>query len=103
MKKICKKLDLKEPELIKSTNLRKYIATVGQIVDMNKLEMGWLANHLGHDIHVHKQFYRLPQSTIQMEVVGNLIAVDEGLAHQFKGKNPRNTQLEDFGPVDDDI
>jgi hypothetical protein len=59
MKKISKKLDLKEPELIKSTNLRKYIATVSQIVDMNKSEMGWLANHLGHDIHVHKEFYRL--------------------------------------------
>ena len=57
MKKICKKLDLKEPELIKSTNLRKYIATVSQIVDMNESEMGWLANHLGHDIHVHKEFY----------------------------------------------
>jgi hypothetical protein len=95
MRKICKKLDLKEPELIKSSNLRKYVATVSQIVDMNESEMGWLANHLGHDIHVHKQFYRLPQSTIEMAVVGNLLmAVDEARAHLFKGKNPRDIQLE---------
>ncbi|CAB3992031.1 uncharacterized protein LOC110455631 [Paramuricea clavata] len=57
IKKTCKQVKLKEPELIKSTNLRKYIATVSQIVDMNESEMGWLANHLGHDIHVHKEFY----------------------------------------------
>jgi uncharacterized membrane protein len=57
MRKICKKLNLKEPELIKSSNLRKYVATVSQIVDMNESEMEWLANHLGHDIHVHKEFY----------------------------------------------
>ena len=70
------------------------MATVSQLVDMNESEMGWLANHMGHDIHVHKEYYRLPQTTIEMAVVGNLLmAVDEGRAHQFKGKTPRQLNL----------
>ena len=87
-------MKLEKPELVKSTNLRKYVATVSQLVDMNESEMGWLANHMGHDIHVHKEYYRLPQTTIEMAVVGNLLmAVDEGRAHQFKGKTLRQLNL----------
>ncbi|XP_028413955.1 uncharacterized protein LOC114536811 [Dendronephthya gigantea] len=58
MTHICAQINLKEPRLITSTNLRKYVATVSQLVDMTETEMGWLARHLGHDIHVHKEFYR---------------------------------------------
>ena len=79
---------------MKSTNLRKYVATVSQLVDMNESEMGWLANHMGHNIQIHKDFYRLPQTMIEMAVVGNLLmAVDEGRAHLFKGKNPREINV----------
>ena len=70
------------------------MAAVSQLGDMNESEMRWLANHKGHDIHVHKEYYRLPQTTIEMAVVGNLLmAVDEGRAHQFKGKTPRQLNL----------
>ena len=90
----CNKVKLEKPELVKSTNLRKYVATVSQLEDMNESEMEWLANHMGHDIHVHKEYYRLPQTTIEMAVVGNLLmAVDEGRAHQVKGKTPRQLNL----------
>ena len=61
---------------------------------MNETEMGWLARHLGHDIHVHKHFYRLPDTTLELAVVRNLLmAVDEGRAHLFKGKNPPDIKL----------
>jgi hypothetical protein len=94
LSKSCNNVQLQKPELVKTTNMRKYVATVSQLVDMNESEMGWLANHMGHDIHVHKEFYRLPQTTIEMAIVGNLLmAVDEGRAHLFKGKNPRQLQL----------
>ena len=98
----CKKVKLEKPELVKSMNLRKYVATVSQLVDMNESEMGWLANHMGHDIHVHKEYYRLAQTTIEMAVVGILfmavdcnllMAVNEGRVHQFKGKTPRQLNL----------
>ena len=66
---VCSKIDLKEPRLFTSTNLRKYVATISQLVDMNETEMGWLARQLGHDIHVHKDFYRLPDTTLQLAVL----------------------------------
>ena len=39
---------LKSPEYIKSTKLRKYVATVVQISSFNETEMEWLSNYLGH-------------------------------------------------------
>jgi hypothetical protein len=53
---------------------------------MNESEMGRLANDLGHDIHVHKEFYHLPESMLEM-------AVDEGCAHHFKRETPRDIKL----------
>ncbi|XP_028415615.1 uncharacterized protein LOC114538973 [Dendronephthya gigantea] len=93
----CKMVDLKNPDVITSTNLRKYVATVSQLVDMDQNELGWLATHLGHDVHIHKEFYRMQESTLEMAVVGNLLmAIDEGRAHEFKGKNLRDITLQDF-------
>ena len=61
---------------------------------MNESELGWLARHLGHDISVHKEFYRLQHSTIEMALVGNLLlAVDEGKAGKFKGRSIRDINI----------
>ena len=95
IRQACKKVDLQNPDVITSTNLRKYVATVSQLVDMDENELGWLATHLGHDVHIHKEFYRMQESTLEMAVVGNLLmAIDEGRAHQFKGKNLRDITLQ---------
>ncbi|CAB4027911.1 Hypothetical predicted protein [Paramuricea clavata] len=110
LQKTCAKVQLEQPNLVKTTNLRKYVATVSQLVDINESEMGWLANHLGHDIHVHKEFYRLPQTTLHGDGCGRkfAMAVDEGRLHLFKGKNPRDIKLaalitheEDLSSVDE--
>lgn len=94
LKKVIANVELKAPEQLTSTKLRKYVATVSQILDMNNSELGWLAKHLGHDIEVHKDFYRLQESTIEMALVGNLlVAVDEGRAGQFKGRSLRDINL----------
>ena len=75
--------------------MRKYVATISQLVDMNETEMGWLAKHLGHDLQIHKDFYRMQDSTLEMAVVGNLLmAIDEGRAHNFKGRNLRDITLD---------
>ena len=52
--KVTAGLELEQPKQISSTALRKYVATVSQIVHMNQSELGWLAKHLGHDIQIHK-------------------------------------------------
>ena len=33
----------------------------------------WLARHLGHDIRVHRDFYRLNESTIEIAKVSKLL------------------------------
>ena len=57
-------LKLEKPEAVTSTRLRKYVATVSQILDLQENELDWLARHLGHDISVHREYYRLHESTI---------------------------------------
>ena len=95
IRQACKNVNLENPEVINSNNLRKYTATVSQLIDMDENELGWLATHLGHDVHIHKEFYRMQESTLEIAVVGNLLmAIDEGRAHQFKGKNLRDITLQ---------
>ena len=47
-----------------------------------------LAGFLGHDIHVHRNFYRLPEDTIQIAKVSKiLLQLEKGEIHKCKGKN----------------
>ena len=95
LRHVCAKVKLENASAITSTNMRKYVATVSQLVDMNETEVGWLARHMGHDIHIHKEFYRMQESTLEIAVVGNLLlAIDEGRAHKFKGKNLRDIEID---------
>ena len=91
MRHVCSQVKLHNASAITSTNLRKYVATVSQLADMNETEGGWLAKHMGHDIHIHKEFYRMQESTLEIAVVGKLLlAIDEGSAHKFNGRNLRD-------------
>ena len=36
-------------------------------------EVDWLAHHLGHDVRLHWEFYRLHHSTIEMAEVSKLL------------------------------
>ena len=80
---ICKVLnavtELKHPERIRSTELRKYCATVSQLADLNKTHLRWLADDMGHNIDVHREYYRLRESTVKLTMVARLLcAIDEG-------------------------
>lgn len=80
-------LNLKNPEAITSTRLRKYIATVSQVLDLEDKELDWLARHMGHDIRVHREYYRLHESTIELAKVSKILAVvDEGSISKWVGK-----------------
>ena len=95
---ICQEASLKQPELVTSTKLRKYNATVSQLFDLNQGELEWLSNHMGHDLNIHKDFYRLHDSTIEIAKVSRLLmAIDTGNAAQFVGKKLTDISLDDFG------
>ena len=79
--------DLENPERIRSTKLRKYISTVTQISALNDTEMEWLWNHMGHSIQIHKQYYRLQDSAIELSKVSRLLlAIDSGKGASLQGK-----------------
>lgn len=97
MSSITKEASLKQPELVTSTKLRKYNATVSQLFDLNHGELEWLSNHMGHDLNIHKDFYRLHDSTIEIAKVSRLLmAIDTGNASKFVGKQLDEITLDDF-------
>ncbi|KTG37250.1 hypothetical protein cypCar_00004133 [Cyprinus carpio] len=50
--------------------------------------MDQLANFLGHDIRIHREFYRLPEKTLQLAKISKvLMALEQGRLAEFHGKN----------------
>ncbi|XP_069387984.1 uncharacterized protein [Paralichthys olivaceus] len=50
--------------------------------------MDQLANFLGHDIRIHRKFYRLPDKTLQLAKISKiLLALENGRLAEFHGKN----------------
>jgi hypothetical protein len=77
LNKLAKEFGCQRPELITGTKLRKYLATTAQAMNLAENEMDWLANHLGHDIKVHRQFYRLQESSVELAKVSKLLLASE--------------------------
>lgn len=58
-----------------------------QVVNLTENESDWLARHLGHNIRVHRDFYRLQESAVELTKVSRLLlAVDSGKIKQFSGQ-----------------
>ena len=84
---VIARCNLKHPDGIRSTKLRKYAATVAQILDLNSSELGWLARHMGHNLEVHHQYYRLQDHTVELAKISKLLlAIDEGNGRDLMGK-----------------
>lgn len=82
------------PELIRSTKLRKYTATICQILKMNGNEIEWLANHLGHSVRIHRELYSFKDSTVELTKVSKiLVAMDEGKIVEYSGKTLSEIEL----------
>lgn len=82
----CK--DLKNPQALTSTKLRKHIATLSTVLNLKNTELDQLADFLGHNIAVHRKHYRLPEATLQIAKMSKvLLALDQGRLGQYKGKN----------------
>ena len=88
IKKVSKDAKLEAPHLISSTKLRKHIATMSQIFNLKDNELDKLASFLGHNIKIHREFYRLPEKTMILAKVSKiLIAAEKGKMHKYKGKS----------------
>ena len=90
--------NLQRPADITSTNFRKQVATMAQVLTLRENEMDILAGFMGHDIRIHREFYRLPEDILQVAKVSKiLIAMDRGDMGKFYGKSLDDIQLNDDG------
>ncbi|KAG1934044.1 hypothetical protein F2P79_020181 [Pimephales promelas] len=88
LRRLAAECGAKKPDYLRSTNLRKEIATTCQILNLKENEIDQLADFLGHDISVHRQFYRLSEPTIQSGKISKLLlALEKGKLHELQGKS----------------
>ncbi|RXN34997.1 zinc finger BED domain-containing 1-like protein [Labeo rohita] len=78
----------RNPQTLTSTKLRKQIGTLSEVLNLSNTELDQMADFLGHDIRVHRQFYRLPEGTLQLAKMSNIfLALKKGRLADFKGRN----------------
>ena len=88
IRELAKKCGAEKPEALSSTKLRKQVATLSRVLNLNDTEQDLLADFLGHDIRVHRKFYRLPEGTLQLAKISKvLMACEQGRLAEFKGKS----------------
>lgn len=69
LRKLSKACRAKCPETLTSTKLRKHLATMTQLLGFSETNLDVLAKFMGHDIRIHRQFYRLPENTVKLAKV----------------------------------
>ncbi|XP_039676792.1 uncharacterized protein LOC120571768 [Perca fluviatilis] len=88
IRQLARMCGAKHPEALSSTKLRKHVATMSKVLNLRDNEMDDLADFLGHDIRVHRQFYRLPEGTLQLAKISKvLVALERGQMSEFRGRN----------------
>ena len=76
----------KNPATITSTKLRKQLAILAQVLNLKENSQDILATFQGHDIRVHREFYRLPHDALEVAKVSKLLhCVNNGTISKFKG------------------
>ncbi|KAF4521634.1 hypothetical protein B566_EDAN006676 [Ephemera danica] len=84
---IVAEIDAEFPESLRSTMLRKHIATMLQLFEMSEAQVDQVARFMGHEVLLHKNTYRHDDATLQQTQVATLLlALERGDAHKYKGK-----------------
>ena len=67
---------------------------MAQVMNLQDNELDVLAKFLGHDVRIHRYFYRLPDATMQMAKVSKLLLALEGGAGGEPSSVIRNKSLD---------
>ena len=73
LRHFAKACGAKSPVSLTSTKLRKQTGTLSQVLNLTNTELDQLAGFLGHDIRVHRQFYRHPEGTLQLAKIRKVL------------------------------
>ncbi|CAG9773450.1 unnamed protein product [Ceutorhynchus assimilis] len=96
LRKLANGSGVSNKELITSTRLRKQIATVIQVLNINDAELEQFAKFMGHTKKTHEEFYRLPQDMYQTAKVSKiLLAINKGKAAKYTGKRLDEIEFSD--------
>ncbi|XP_031144240.1 uncharacterized protein LOC116042262 isoform X1 [Sander lucioperca] len=87
LRKFANLCGAKYPETLTSTQLRKHIATLCQIMNLKDHELDQVAKFMGHDIRVHREYYRLTENTLQLAKMSKLLMAIECGTAVYKGKS----------------
>lgn len=60
-----------------SVNLRKYMATLVQVLNLKDNEMDWVHRHLGHTKTVHMEHYRQMSPHLERVQVGKILLMQD--------------------------
>lgn len=66
LRRFARECGAKHPELLTSISFRKHVAVMSQMLNLKENELDILAGFLGHDVRIHREFYRLPQDVLQV-------------------------------------
>nr|XP_023017337.1 uncharacterized protein LOC111506492 [Leptinotarsa decemlineata] len=103
LRKYATNCGAKNPSVLTSSRLRKQIATVLQILNLNETEMEQVASFMGHTKKTHEEFYRLPQDVFQTAKIAKLLLMmEKGVGAENKGRtlNEIDMELEMWNNVD---
>ena len=76
------------PQRLRGTYLRKQVATVSQMLNLSDNEIQQIADFMGHDIAIHRQFYRTPELSLQVTKLAKFfMAVDDTDLEKYRGKS----------------
>ncbi|WAR09760.1 MYLK-like protein [Mya arenaria] len=85
------------PERVRTTKLRKYLATTTQIMDMRDDELKLIADHMGHSVAIHTEVYRMQTSVLERTKVARaLLALEDGKLQGFNGRNLSSVSLDEL-------
>ncbi|XP_052229409.1 uncharacterized protein LOC127843707 isoform X6 [Dreissena polymorpha] len=88
LKSVCDEVTLKAPARITSVSMRKYMATLTQLMGLDKYQLDWVCKHLGHTKSVHNTAYRQMSGMVERVYISKLLMIqDLNLTGKFKGKN----------------
>lgn len=86
IREFAQKSGAKSPATITSTKLRKQLATLAQVLNLKENSQDILATFQGHDIRVHREFYRLPDDALEVAKVSKLLhCLNNGTISKYKG------------------
>lgn len=95
IKKLASECGARDPEVLTLIKLWKHMATMSQILNLDENEADQLADVLGQENRVHRQFYRLPQGTFQLAKMSKvLMSIENGTLSQYKGMALGNIKVD---------